>query len=272
MIIQMDSFDNEYLFLTFFKYLLYNQAMYSLVIVDDETELLDGLTHYFPWESIGFVVIGSFIDGRSALEFCTHTIPDVVLSDIRMPFMDGLQLIEALTALDPTPLFCVMSAYNDFEYAKRAISYGVQEYLVKPASFDEIRKTFLKIKTLLDGTTVAVAAQHAGPEQTNHLIAQTYAIMEKRIGTCSLQNIASELGITDSYLSRLFKEKSGRNFQEVLLEKKMETARQMLQSKVSYKNKEIAQALGYQDTQNFCRTFQKYWGKSPQKFKKEMLP
>lgn len=245
--------------------------MYSLVIVDDETELLEGLSHYFPWESIGFVVTGSFIDGRTALEFCRHTTPDVVLTDIRMPFMDGLQLIESLTALQPTPLFCVMSAYNDFEYAKRAIGYGVQEYLVKPSSFDEIKETFLKIRALLDGTSVPVAAHHTAQEQTNHLIAQTYAIMEKRISTCSLQNIAGELSITDSYLSRLFKEKTGRNFQEVLLEKKMETARQMLASRVNYKNKEIAQALGYQDTQNFCRTFQKYWGKSPQKFKKEAL-
>ncbi|HPZ15974.1 MAG TPA: response regulator [Sphaerochaeta sp.] len=245
--------------------------MYSLVIVDDETELLEGLSHYFPWESIGFVVTGSFIDGRTALQYCTHNRPDVVLTDIRMPFMDGLQLLEALTALEPTPLFCVMSAYNDFEYAKRAISYGVQEYLVKPSSFDEIRETFLKIRALLDGTTVPVATHHVASEQTNHLIAQTYAIMEKRIGSCSLQNIASELSITDSYLSRLFKEKTGRNFQEVLLEKKMETARQMLASRVNYKNKEIAQALGYQDTQNFCRTFQRYWGKSPQKFKKEVL-
>lgn len=245
--------------------------MYSLVIVDDETELLEGLSHYFPWESIGFAVTGSFIDGRTALRFCTHNTPDVVLTDIRMPFMDGLQLLEALTALEPTPLFCVMSAYNDFEYAKRAISYGVQEYLVKPSSFDEIRETFLKIRAILDGSTIPVATHHAGPEQTNYLIAQTYAIMEKRIGSCSLQNIASELSITDSYLSRLFKEKTGRNFQEVLLEKKMETARQMLSSRVNYKNKEIAQALGYQDTQNFCRTFQRYWGKSPQKFKKEVL-
>ena len=58
--------------------------MYSLVIVDDETELLEGLSHYFPWESIGFVVTGSFIDGRTALQYCTHNRPDVVLTDIRM--------------------------------------------------------------------------------------------------------------------------------------------------------------------------------------------
>ncbi|MDT3357835.1 MAG: helix-turn-helix transcriptional regulator, partial [Spirochaetota bacterium] len=99
---------------------------------------------------------------------------------------------------------------------------------------------------------------------------QTFAIVEKRLSSCTLQNIASELGVTTSYLSRLFKEETGQNFQDYLLSVKMETARRMLESKIGYKNKEIARALGYQDTQNFCRTFRKFFGKSPQKFKTEM--
>jgi YesN/AraC family two-component response regulator len=147
--------------------------MYSFVIVDDETELLEGLAHYFPWESIGFSVSGSFSDVRSALAFCKDHHADVLLTDIRMPFMSGLQLIKELKQFPSPPQFCIMSAYDDFGYAKEAIGYGVLEYL---------------------------------------------------------------------------------------LTHKMEVAKQMLTSKVGYKNKEIAEALGYQDTQNFCRTFRKYWG------------
>lgn len=243
--------------------------MYTLVIVDDEKELLEGLSSYFPWESIGFEVVGSFGDGRSALAYCKKERVDVLLTDIRMPFMSGLELIEQLKALPTCPLFCIMSAYNDFEYAKKAISYGVQEYLVKPAAFEEIQATFEKIRHTLDGT-VPSAASDTAQDAGNPLVSQTFVIVQKRLSSCTLQNIAGELGVTSSYLSRLFKEETSQNFQDYLLSVKMETARRMLESKIGYKNKEIARALGYQDTQNFCRTFRKCFGKSPQKFKTEM--
>ncbi|MEA4859409.1 putative response regulatory protein [bioreactor metagenome] len=243
--------------------------MYTLVIVDDEKELLEGLSHYFPWESIGFVVAASFLEGRSALSYCKQHKIDVLLTDIRMPFMSGLELIASLKQLPSPPLFCIMSAYNDFEYAKQAISFGVQDYLVKPASFEEITKTFLKIRENLDGTLPKENSKHE-VEGRNPLVGKTFALVEKRLGSCSLQNIASELGVTTSYLSRLFKEETGQNFQEYLLKEKMEMAKAMLAGKVGYKNKDIARALGYQDTQNFCRTFRKYWGKSPQQYRVEM--
>ncbi len=243
--------------------------MYTLVIVDDEKELLEGLQNYFPWESVGFSVIGAFTDGRSALAFCRNEKPDVLLTDIRMPFMTGLQLIKELKALPSVPQFCIMSAYDDFTYAKEAISYGVQEYLVKPSSFDEIKKTFEKIREVLDGKTVQIN-NTSSFDPSNPLIAKTLTIIEKKLSSCTLQNIASELGVTTSYLSRLFKEETNQNFQEYLLSHKMEVAKQMLLSKVGYKNKEIALALGYQDTQNFCRTFRKYWGSSPQQLRKEL--
>lgn len=242
--------------------------MYTLVIVDDETELLEGLTHYFPWESIGFSVSGSFTDARSALAFCKDHHPDVLLTDIRMPFMSGLQLIKELKQFPSPPQFCIMSAYDDFSYAKEAIGYGVLEYLVKPSSFEEIKQTFEKIRHVLDGSTPAMAPSSSFVP-SNPLVTKTLAIIEKKLSSCTLQNIASELGVTTSYLSRLFKEETTQNFQEYLLTHKMEVAKQMLTSKVGYKNKEIAEALGYQDTQNFCRTFRKYWGTSPQQLKKE---
>lgn len=243
--------------------------MYTLVIVDDEKELLEGLSQYFPWESIGFSVLRAFSDGRAALSFCRNEPVDVLLTDIRMPFISGLDLIKELKQEQAPPLFCIMSAYNDFEYAKQAIGYGVQEYLVKPASFEEIKQTFLKIRAILDGQTI-VLPNNVSIETSNPLIAQTIMLVEKRLSGCTLQNIATELGVTTSYLSRLFKEVTGQNFQDYLLDQKMEVAKRMLSGKVPYTNKDIARALGYQDTQNFCRTFRKYWNKSPQKFKLEL--
>ncbi len=243
--------------------------MYGLVIVDDERELLEGLSAYFPWESIGFSVLGAFGDARSALAFCRDHEADVVLTDIRMPFMSGLDLIRELTLLGDPPLFCIMSAHSDFDYAKQAIQYGVQDYLVKPAGFEDIKAAFGKIRALLDGSSVAVPVAPA-TEARNPLVSQTFILVEKRLSSCTLQNIAGELGVSASYLSRLFKEETGQKFQEYLLAQKMAAAKRMLGGKVGYKNREIALALGYQDTQNFCRTFRNFWGKSPQRFRQEM--
>ncbi|AEC02418.1 response regulator transcription factor [Parasphaerochaeta coccoides] len=242
--------------------------MYSLIIIDDEKELLEGLAHYFPWESIGFITVGAFSDAKSALAYCRDNPVDVVLTDIRMPFLSGLDLIKELRTHNPTPIFCVMSAYSDFEYAKQAIAFGVKEYLVKPLSFDDLRASFQKIHAHLDGTPVLLPSEYSHDE-TLPLISQTLAIIEKRLGTCSLQNIAGELNISASYLSRLFKKEVGQNFQEYLLKRKMDMAGKMLSGKVEYRNKEIARTLGYQDTQNFCRTFRRYFKTSPQQYRQE---
>lgn len=242
--------------------------MYSLIIIDDEKELLEGLSQYFPWESLGFVVSGAFSDAKNALSYCRSNPVDVVLTDIRMPFLSGLDLIKELRKEIPCPLFCIMSAYSDFAYAKQAIAFGVKEYLVKPVSFDEIKISFQKIRSILDDSPLSMTN---GPkhEESLPLINRTLAIIEKRLGICSLQSIAEELDITPSYLSRLFKKEMGKNFQEYLLQMKMEMAGRMLSGKVEYKNKEIAQTLGYQDTQNFCRTFRRYFNTSPQKYRQE---
>ena len=264
----MGKIDIQYHFFTFFlNFLCYNPCMYSLVIIDDETELLEGLSKYFPWEKIGFSVEGAFSDGRRALAYCKSHSVDVVLTDIRMPFISGLDLIQELHTASKVPLFCVMSAYDSFDYAKQAIAYGVQDYLVKPSSFEDIEKAFLKIRTILDCNT-NTPSNDSHTEDYAAPIIKALSIIRKRTRSCSLQSIAEELGINSSYLSRLFKEETGQNFQEYLVKTKMEQAELMLMGKIGYKNKEIAKALGYQDTQNFCRTFKNYFGASPQQYRK----
>jgi len=241
--------------------------MYSLVIIDDEQEQLNGLATFFPWEKNGFSVTRTFTDGRTALAYLENHQTDVVFTDIRMPFISGLDVIKTLSGKAHTPLFCIMSAYDEFGYAQEAMRYGVQDYLVKPASFDEITSAFAKIRAVLDERQVIVPTQH--PHQENPLVNQAIAIMEKRTATASLQDVADELGLNISYLSRLFKEKTGKNFQAFLLELKMSQAEMMLKGDVPYTNTDIAKALGYQDTQNFCRTFKRIHGVSPQSFRKQ---
>lgn len=241
--------------------------MYSLIIIDDEEEILEGLTNYYPWKNIGFEVIGSFSYATAALEFCDKTMPDVVLTDIRLPFKSGFDILEELCQKENQPLFCVMSAYDEFEYAKQAIKYGVQDYLVKPVSFEELGKTFTKIKGILDAKRPVIPKKDEENNTDNVLIIHAIEIMKKRTKDCTLNSVADELEVSESYLSRLFKKETGTNFQKYLQDIKMSMAAAMLEPPARYKNKDIAEALGYTDSQNFCRSFRKAYGMTPQEYR-----
>ncbi|WMC94147.1 response regulator transcription factor [Kineothrix sp. MB12-C1] len=124
--------------------------MYKLLLVDDEPDILNGMARSIPWERWGFSVTGQASDGLEALALIKKDPPNVVLSDIRMPHMDGIGLMEELNRNYPDIKVIILSGYNDFEYLKVAIKNQVVEYLLKPTDLDEFEATFLKIKEQLD--------------------------------------------------------------------------------------------------------------------------
>ena len=267
---KQDKFDFNYLFLTHGSTVINNKRdMYSLIVVDDEIELLEGVSRLFPWEKLGFQVVGAFENSKSVLDFLSGNDVDAILTDIKLPFTNGLDLIKQIKDSGKEPLFCIMSAYSDFSYAKTALLLGVEDYLVKPFDFADIEETFTRIKTKLDNKHDKRIFDISVSD--NPTINKALSLIEEKISTCTLQSIADDLQINESYLSRLFKEKTGSNFQKYLLERKIETAKIMLESTADYKNKEIAAALGYNDVQNFCRVFRKITGMTPQMYRKEHM-
>ncbi|NJD02068.1 MAG: response regulator [Ruminiclostridium sp.] len=124
--------------------------MYKLLIVDDEHLITEGLAQGIDWTGMGFEISGMVFNGLEALKFIEHTRPDVILTDIKMPFMDGIELIRSVKLIDSQISFVILSGYDDFGYAKKAIEYGIVSYLLKPLKEDEIsevfRKLFLKLE------------------------------------------------------------------------------------------------------------------------------
>ena len=110
--------------------MLMNQQI-KVLIVDDEQIIREGLRLTIDWEKYGFTVIGSASNGEKALLLCEEQSPDLVITDIRMPVMDGLELTKELIARYPKVRIIILSAYDDFKYAQKAISYGASEYLLK---------------------------------------------------------------------------------------------------------------------------------------------
>lgn len=123
---------------------------YTVLLVDDEEEVIQIIMKKIDWEGMGFRVAGYAHNGVEALEMAEEYQPDVVLTDIKMPYMDGLELSKRLKALYRTIKIIIFSGFDEFEYAKEAIKLEVEEYLLKPINAAELTEVFERVRRNLD--------------------------------------------------------------------------------------------------------------------------
>lgn len=124
--------------------------MIKLMIVDDEIEIRKGISNKINWAGNGILVCGEAGNGREAIPIINETHPDILLVDVRMPIMNGLELVEYLSENRPDIKSIILSGFDDFSYARQALRLGVSEYLLKPCLPDQILETVLKVKTLVE--------------------------------------------------------------------------------------------------------------------------
>ena len=123
---------------------------YSVLLVDDEEEVIDAIQNKIEWENLGFDVIGSAENGVKALELCEKNQPDVVITDIKMPYMDGLELSRHLKDEYPGTRVILFTGFDEFEYAKEAVHLEIEEYLLKPVNAQELTEALKRLKESLD--------------------------------------------------------------------------------------------------------------------------
>ncbi|WP_127836316.1 response regulator [Clostridium prolinivorans] len=123
---------------------------YKLLIVDDEVEVRKGIIEKIDWNFIGFEIVGEAENGKEALEVFEKTLPDVLITDINMPFMNGLELSSIIREKYPTTKIILITGYDEFEYAHKAIKLNVLEYILRPISSSELTEILIKIKNKID--------------------------------------------------------------------------------------------------------------------------
>ena len=124
--------------------------MYTLLLVDDEEEVIEVIARKVKWEELGFSVIGHANNGYKALEMLEEVQPDVVMTDIKMPYMDGLKLCGHIKERYPATKILLFTGFDDFEYAKEAVHLEIEEYILKPLNLAEITKVFENLRQKLD--------------------------------------------------------------------------------------------------------------------------
>lgn len=124
--------------------------MLKVFLVEDETLIREGLRDRIPWEQYGFRFVGEAGDGEMALPLIRKTRPDVIITDIKMPFMDGLELSRIVKEEFPKTKILIVSGYDDFEYAREALTIGVDQYILKPVTRMNLRKVLEELKEKIE--------------------------------------------------------------------------------------------------------------------------
>ena len=248
--------------------------MLNLVIVEDEEIIRRGLVCTIDWLKMGVKVVGEAANGKEALEVIKATRPDVVLTDIRMPVMDGIAMTEALRAMDNPAKIIYLTSYADFSYAQRALQLEVCDYLLKPINEADLTKALDKINKQRENDKGEDLSWDEGLRAAYHTGNPYVQAVLKRIerdfkGRLSGEAMAEELGVSASYLSRKLKEETGLSFGGLLTQYRLKQAIELLQAG-TWRVYEVAEQTGFGDYKNFTQAFKKYLHTTPKAFMQEI--
>jgi two-component system response regulator YesN len=240
--------------------------MYKLIIVDDETPIRKGLVSHFPWNELGFEVAADFSNARHALDYIEEHEVHAVLTDIKMPIMNGIEFTKVIYERNLNIPVVFLSAYADFEYARQALLYSVKDYILKPVKHSKILTVFSTLKRELDATGNKLNLSEPIEGYYNKIIAIVKDYIVKNYKDASLELAALEVSLSPNYLSKIFKQQTGENFSDFLIQTKMVMASEMMND-INVKIYHISSAVGYDNPKNFSRAFKHYHGMSPREYR-----
>jgi len=258
--------------------------MIRLLIAEDEELARHELESTVPWEDWDFVLVGAAEDGVRAMELINERHAEIVLTDIRMPGMDGMALMRAAAGIVPQPLFVILSGHADFAYAREALRLGAFDYLVKPIDDGELEATMRRAAQEIRARSHAASLELVARDDKAVSIVRDL-IQDRAIGSgdayieaalsdisarymmdLSADAVAERLKISGDHLTRLFKRATGLTFNEYLTRFRMRRAMELLRDP-SVRIGEVADLCGYRDARYFSTLFRQTVGLTPSEFR-----
>lgn len=226
----------------------------KVLLVDDESYMTEYLKKLVDWKSYGFEEVLTASGGSIARDLIEQKKPELLVTDIRMPRVSGLDLVKYIDENNYSTKTIILSGYSEFEYAQQALRYGVTEYLVKPilkkdfqASLEHVmEKFFEKEESSPDDDISAVKkyiAEHVGEDLSLEILGEV------------------------AHLSKTFKEETGKNLSAYIADVRMEKAAELLSGTDQWVH-EIMESVGYQKSQYFSKIFKEKYGVTPNEYRR----
>lgn len=248
---------------------------YTVLLVEDEQLVREELATTTPWQSLGLELVATAADGIDGEAKIQLLSPDIVITDIRLPGQDGLQML----AKSPVSHAVILSGYTDFSYTRTAIQLGVFDYLQKPIDPDQLEAVLKSLVARIkeeDQELVSLQSRKKADESeliplprtvSNHIINSAISFIAANYSRpVGLQEAASYLELSESHLSRLFKEETGLNFLQYLNAWRINKAAVMM--KDPRKNiSEIATGCGFPTPGYFAKIFKRFSGYTPTQYR-----
>lgn len=239
---------------------------YRVMIIDDEESARKLMRAGIKWNTLNMEVVGEAASGIEAINIIDEIRPDIAFVDISMPFMDGIEFTKTATDRYPNLIIIIMTAINQFEYARKCVSLPVFDYMLKPMVRAEIADVLERAKKKLDEAkdyweeSKTDLESEASEENNSTELIKKYVEENFTDSMLNLTFLAQYFGFSPSYLSRKFKQDTGKNFVEYLNDLRMKKAVKIAKSNI--KMYQIAAEVGIPDPNYFSKCFKKYTGMS----------
>lgn len=244
--------------------------MYRVMLIDDENSARQLLLSAINWQELNMEVVGDASSGIEAINTIDEIRPDIAFVDISMPFMNGIEFTRLATQRYPNLKIIILTAFDEFEYARQCVSLPVCEYMLKPLVRTEAIEALTRVKEQLDSRHDSVSDSGEGQSIEPSTIERITAYIDEHFTDpeLNLTAVAQQFCFNSSYLSRKFKAEKGKSFVEYLTECRMKKAIEL--AKNNEKMFCTAAIVGIPDPNYFGRCFKRYTGMSYSDFLKKL--
>lgn len=234
--------------------------MYRVLIVDDDPMILDGLCARPEWNAMGFEVAGCAEDGREALEWLAHNRADLVVTDIVMCNMSGLELARTLWERGYPARVVLLSAHGEFDYARQGIAYGVAAYLLKPVRHEELLTVLNETASALENRREDRGAPIEDDEDEGLVLRVERYVRAHIAEELSVGRVAEAMHYSERHFRRQFQKEARCQISDFMTRVRIARARELLSDGLSCE--ETARAVGYSGERYFKKVFHEITGES----------
>lgn len=245
---------------------------YKYIVVEDEHLIRKNLIKKIESLSLALEFVGEASNGEDAIKLVNELCPSIVITDIRMPRSDGLELIKYLHHNYPSIKSMVLSGYTDFEYAQTALKFGAKDFLLKPVKIDDLNSSLQNILVMLDSENkkyecFSIHPHNLKPEDLSKLL-ENY-LLNNYSSITSINDISDKFGFTNEYLSKVLKKYTGDTPLKYLTKIRINKSKHLLLNNPELEIKKVAEVVGYKDAFYFSRVFKANVGIYPSDYRSQ---